>query len=65
LENLIHFFYDEEKLNWLEAAWEKHEGLVRQGVEGEPKVVEMMDQLRFRIDAGRKWSPPKKGVEHG
>ena len=58
---IIWFMDDPEALAWLEEAWRKHEKLIRQGVNGEPYVIDRMKKIRFRIDAGRKWSPPKKG----
>ena len=50
---VIWFLDAHEALSWLEAAWRKHEGLIREGVEGEPHIVKMMQDLRKFIAGGR------------
>jgi hypothetical protein len=53
LFNEIVFFGDApEVLSWLEAAWRRHEALIRHGVEGEPFILKKMRDLRRFINGG-------------
>ncbi len=44
--DVVFFFFHDELLEWLEQAWEKHEALIREGVTGEPFIVELMERER-------------------
>lgn len=53
--NVVYFWSADEALAWMEAAWSKHEKLIREGLDGAPFIIEKMRRLRKVIDAGRNW----------
>mgnify|MGYP001050129825 CR=1 FL=1 len=52
---VVYFSSADESLAWLSEAWLKHEAFIRQGVDGDPFILEEMQRLRKFIEAGRKW----------
>lgn len=51
------FFFHDELLEWLEKAWERHEKLIREGVEGEPYIVELIEREREYADRQKGYTP--------
>lgn len=45
---VVFFMFHEEKLQWLLDAWAKHEKLIREGVDGEPYILELIERERDR-----------------
>jgi len=55
--DVVFFFFHEEKLAWLEKAWEKHEALIREGMKEDPYIVELIQDERVYAKRWKSYTP--------